>query len=182
MTIGPPSPWVVRFAPQVAAGGTCLDLAAGSGRHARHLLALGHGLVALDRDVAGMTDLIAHPNAEIIAADLETSAPWPLGGRTFAGVVVTNYLHRPVLPRIIGCVGPGGVLIYETFAQGNERHGRPRNPDFLLCPGELPALAEDAGLHVVAFEQGLEEDDGGARVVQRICAVRDSGPRRLTAL
>ena len=172
------SPWVRRFAPLVAPGGTVLDLASGGGRHARYFLSLGHPVVAIDRDTGPLADL--EGQADVIQADLEvgaaSAAAW--GGRTFAGVVVCNYLHRPLLPYLLDAVAPAGVLIYETFARGNERYAKPRNPDYLLEPGELLGLA-GARFRVIAYEHGLIE---GPRVVQRIAAVnatRNEAPRDL---
>ena len=138
----PPSPWVERFAGLVPAGGRVLDLACGSGRHTRFFLDLGHPVVAVDRDVGGLVDLTGHPDLETLEVDLETGAPWPLGDRRFAGIVVTNYLHRPLFPDLLAALSPGGVLIYETFAVGHELFSRPRNPDFLLKPGELLDLVQ----------------------------------------
>lgn len=166
------SPWVVRFAPLVAAGGRVLDLACGGGRHGRLFLDRGHPVTLLDKDASGVADLAGC--AEIVQADLEDGSPWPLPGRLFAAVVVTNYLHRPLLPDIMASLADGGVLIYETFAQGNERYGRPRNPDHLLAPGEL--LAACAGLQVAAYEYGLLPRPA---VVQRICARRGGEPAPL---
>jgi SAM-dependent methyltransferase len=162
------SPWITRFAPLVVPGGTVLDIASGAGRHARFFHACGHEVAAVDRDISGLQDLEGASGFEIIEADLE-AAPWPLGDRTFAGIVVANYLHRPLFPRLIAALGPDGVLLYETFAQGNERYGRPRNPDFLLQPGELIEVF-GSRLHIVAFEHGRAGGDH-PRVVQRICAV-----------
>jgi len=153
--------------PLVRAGGHVLDLAAGEGRHTRLLLAALHAVRAVDRATAGLMPL-AGPRCEVTQVDLETGAPWPLGGG-YDGIVVTNYLYRPLLPDIVGALAAGGVLIYETFALGNERFGRPRNPDFLLRPGEL--LEVCAGLTVVAFEQG-EIAEPRPAVIQRIAAVR----------
>lgn len=161
------SPWVSRFAPLVAAGGAVLDLACGGGRHARLFLDRGNAVTAVDRDIAAAT-LAA--GAERVAADLEDGSPWPLPGRLFDGIVVTNYLWRPLFPHIVRALAPGGVLIYETFADGNARHGSPRNPAFLLGRGELLRLCAD--LTVVAFEDG----DIGHAVVQRLCAVNGPGP------
>jgi len=166
----PASPWVARFAPLVPAAGTVLDLAAGSGRHTRLFLGRGHPAVAVDRDTGGLADLAGDLRAEIIAADLEDGSPWPLGPRRFAGVVVTNYLHRPLFPALVAAVAPGGVLIYETFARGNERHGKPSNPDFLLMPGELLEVALGP-LRVVAYED-LEVAEPRPACLQRIAAVR----------
>lgn len=165
------SAWVRRFAALVPAGGPVLDLAAGGGRHALLFLERGHPVLAVDRDVSRLRP---EPGLEILAADLEDGSPWPLGGRSFAGVVVTSYLHRPLLPAIVAAVAPGGALIYETFARGNEALGRPRNPDFLLRPGEL-LEAVRATLEVVAYESGVVATPRPA-VVQRIAAVRPPRP------
>jgi myo-inositol-1(or 4)-monophosphatase len=159
-----PSAWVVRFAPLVRPGGVVLDVAAGAGRHARLFLGRGHPVVAVDRDA---DRLAPASNLEIVRADLEAGGAWPLGGRTFDAIVVTNYFHRPLLPLLVDRLAPGGVLIYETFARGQERLGKPSNPAFLLEPGEL--LAAVAGrLRVLAYEDLSLPD----RVVQRIVAVR----------
>lgn len=165
-----PSAWVARFAPLIAAGGTVLDLACGGGRHVRLLRDRGHPVVALDRDLSGLGDLAAAPGVEAVTADLEAGAPWPLAGRAFAGIVVANYLHRPLFADIRAALAPGGVLIYETFAAGNEALGRPRNPDFLLRPGELLEVARGA-LTVIAYEQGRVETPRPA-ILQRLCARR----------
>ena len=165
----PPSPWVRRFAPLVRAGGEVLDVACGSGRHTRHFLALGHPVTALDKDLSGIADLRSEPRLGTVAADLEDGSAWPLEGRQFAGIVVTNYLHRPVFPRLVRGLAPGGVLIYETFARGNERFGRPRNPAYLLREGEL--FERFGGvLCIIAYEHG-EIARPKPAVVQRLCAV-----------
>ncbi|MCG5242760.1 class I SAM-dependent methyltransferase [Azospirillum doebereinerae] len=171
----PASPWVVRFAPLVAAGGAVLDLACGSGRHLRLFRERGHPVVGLDRDPRGVADLTGTEGVELVEADLEDASPWPFPAeRRFAGIVVTNYLHRPLLPRLLGALAPGGVLLYETFAVGNARFGRPSSPNFLLRSGELLELARGR-LQVVAFEQG-EIAAPKAAVVQRLCAVNDLAP------
>ncbi len=162
-----PSEWVKRFAGLVPDGRPVLDLAAGNGRHSRLLRDLGHPVTAIDRDTARLAEL---PGLTVIQADLEDGSPWPIEGR-FGGVVVTNYLHRPILPEIVWAVADGGVLIYETFAVGNEAFGKPSRPDFLLRPGELLEAAK--GLAVVAYENGLVRSPRPA-VVQRICAVRSA--------
>ncbi|MGE0748167.1 MAG: class I SAM-dependent methyltransferase [Rhodospirillales bacterium] len=171
---GPPSAWVVRFAALIAPGGACLDLACGGGRHARLLAGRGYPVTAVDRDSDAIAALRTVPGVEATAADLE-GGTWPLAGRQFAGVVVANYLHRPLFPAILDALAPGGVLIYETFAAGNERFGRPRNPDFLLRPGEL-LDAVRGRLTVVAYEHGVTERPA---VVQRLCAVNGPGPAAL---
>lgn len=168
----PPSPWVRRFATLIPRGAEALDLAAGAGRHTRLLIGLGHKVTAVDRDIALLGETAMDPRVAAVAADLEDGSPWPLGARQFGGVIVTCYLHRPILPRIVGAVAPGGVLIYETFALGNERFGRPNNPEFLLRPGEL--LEAVAGkLAVVAYEAG-QEDRPKPGVRQRIAAINAS--------
>ena len=165
----PPSGWVMRWAGLTRPGGTVLDLAAGHGRHARALAALGFRVTAVDIDVSALGDLAG----EVIAADLETGS-WPLAGRTFDAVVVANYLHRPHFPHLAESLADEGVLIFETFGQGNERLGRPRNPEFLLAPGEL-LQAFGASLTVVAYEHG-EEHLPRPAVRQRLCAVKGAAP------
>lgn len=146
-----------------------LDLAAGAGRHTRLFVGRGHPVTAVDRDVTGLADLKADPAVTILAEDLEDGRPWPLGERRFAGVVVTNYLHRPLLPAIVAAVAPGGCLIYETFAVGNERLGRPSNPDFLLRPGEL--LEAVRGRLVVLAYENLQVSEPRPAMIQRVAAV-----------
>jgi SAM-dependent methyltransferase len=164
-----PSAWVERWAGRVHAGGTVLDVACGSGRHARFFAARGHAVAAVDRDAAAVAALRQIPDVTILCADIE-GGPWPYAGRAFDAVVVTNYLHRPLFPALLDALAPGGVLIYETFAAGNERYGRPSNPDFLLRPGELLEVARGR-LRVLAFEQMYVETPKPA-MVQRICAIR----------
>jgi len=165
-----PSPWIMRFAGLVPAGGPVADIACGGGRHGRMFVERGHPVLFADRDVSGVADLHGARGVEIVTADFEDGGDWPLAGRAFAGVVVTNYLWRPILPDIIALVAPGGLLLYETFAQGNEAYGRPRNPDFLLRPGEL-FEAVRGHLDVIAFGQEVVHRTGPA-VVQHIAARR----------
>ncbi len=164
-----PSAWVRRFAPLIPAGGAVLDLACGEGRHARYLAGMGFRVEAVDRDGTALAVLAAVEGVTTRCADLE-AAPWPYAAESFDGIVVTNYLHRPLVPALLGALRAGGVLIYETFALGNEKFGRPANPDFLLRPGELLEWAAGQ-LAVVAFEQGRVERPKPA-VIQRICALR----------
>ena len=145
-----PAPWIGRFAGRVVPGGTVLDLACGGGRHAALFAARGHGVTGVDRDLSALP---ADLTIERIEADLE-AGPWPLAGRVFDAVVVVNYLWRPLLPRILAAVAPGGLLLHETFAVGQEMLGRPRNPDFLLREREL-LEAVRGPWDVLAFEQGL---------------------------
>jgi SAM-dependent methyltransferase len=170
-----PSPWVCRFLPLIAAGGRVLDLAAGTGRHVTVLRQAGYQVVAVDRDAGPLKAAFAGDSScDIKEIDLEDDGPWRLGGG-FDGIVVTNYLHRPLLPALADALAPGGVLIYATFMLGNERLGRPTNPDFLLRPGELLAVFGDR-LAVVAFEQGRVELPRPA-MVQRIAAVKGGSSR-----
>jgi SAM-dependent methyltransferase len=165
-----PSPWVVRFAPMIPVGSVTLDLACGKGRHARHLASLGYRVLATDRDVSLLGEVAELPYVETLQADLET-APWPLVDHEFGGVVVTNYLHRPLFPLLLRSLAPSGVLIYETFAQGNERFGGVSNPDYLLRPGELLDVVRGKA-RVVAYEDLVVERPKPA-AVQRVCAVRE---------
>jgi SAM-dependent methyltransferase len=171
MQVTPPSSWIARHASLIPLSGQVLDLAAGKGRHARYFNGLGYEVVAVDRDVSGLADLAGDAQIEVIEADLEGGRPWPLGDRRFAGIVVANYLHRPLFPAIARALRPGGVLIYETFGIGNERFGRPSNPDFLLRPGELLGFAEAEGLVVRAYHCG-EVAEPRPAVLQRFVAVR----------
>jgi SAM-dependent methyltransferase len=164
-----PSEWVVRWKHLIPAAGTVLDLACGSGRHARMLAESGHAVLAVDRDPVLLADLSGVPHVTTLCADLE-QAPWPCHGRTFAGIVVADYLHRPLLPPLLEALGAPGALIYETFAEGNERYGRPSNPDFLLRPGELLEWVRGR-FTVVAYEHLVVSRPREA-MVQRICAMR----------
>jgi SAM-dependent methyltransferase len=172
---GAPSSWLLRWAHLVPAGATVLDVACGSGRHLRWLAGRGARVTGVDRDAEALASL--QGLGELVHADIENGA-WPFDGRRFDAVVVTNYLWRPLLPPIVRSVAPGGVLLYETFAVGNETVGRPARPDFLLRPGEL-LEAVDGELRVVAYEEGFLADP--PRFVQRITAVRplpgDAPPR-----
>jgi SAM-dependent methyltransferase len=169
---GEPSGWVCRWAQLLAPGGAVLDVAAGAGRHARWFAARGHPVTALDRDETALAALDVQPRITAVRADLE-GAPWPLApSARFAAVVVTNYLHRPLFPHLLDALAPGGMLIYETFARGNEAFGKPSNPAFLLMPGEL-LDAVRGRLRVLAYEDGFVAQPRPA-CVQRICAVRDT--------
>ncbi len=167
----PASPWVLRWACLVPVGGRVLDVACGAGRNTRLFLGLGHPVLALDRDLSGIDDLGPHPGLEALAVDLEDGQADPFGGRRFDGVVITNYLHRPLLGSLVRAVADGGVLVYETFARGQERFGRPTNPAFLLRPGELLEASRGA-LRVVAYEDLVVAEPRPA-AIQRIVAVRE---------
>lgn len=173
-----PSAWVVRHAPRIRKYGTALDVAAGGGRHTRYLRERGYRIVAVDADVAPLESLREDPAVELVAADLE-GGPWPFGDRRFDGIVVTNYLHRPLFPVLAASLRPGGVLIYETFAKGHERYGRPRNPDYLLVDGELRAVFGEL-LEIVAYEQAVDEAPKPA-LKQRVCAVKPSTDAHATS-
>ena len=170
--LGEPSRWVRHWAHLVAAGGAVLDVASGAGRHARFFASLGHPVTAVDRDAAALDTLRDSPLITPLAADLEGAA-WPLPGHAkFAAVIVTNYLHRALFPQLLNALAPGGVLVYETFAQGNESVGKPSNPAFLLAPGELLEIVRGR-LRVVAFQDGFLAQPRPA-YVQRICAILEA--------
>ncbi len=173
-----PADWLLRWAHLLPAGGSVLDLACGSGRNLRWLAARGWRCTGVDRDAAALARSAGL--AELLQADIE-SGPWPLADRQFDAVAIFNYLWRPLWPRILDALAPGGVLVYQTFADGNQMVGKPSRPDFLLQPGEL--LARCATLRVVAYEDGFEASP--PRFVQRVVAVRtevapaaDAAPRR----
>jgi len=175
-----PSAWVARFAPLIAPGARVLDLAAGSGRHAVFLAARGARVLAVDRDAETLASFAAAPGVETRVVDLESGA-WPWGGQRFDAIVAVNYLHRPLFEGLLASLAGDGVLLYETFAEGNEAFGKPANPDFLLARSEL--LERVRGLlTVVAFEQGAVEGERAA-VVQRLAAVGRARrwPPRLSA-
>ena len=166
-----PSDWVRRWSTLAPPGSTALEVACGAGRHLRWMHQHSHPTVGVDRSADAVAACAAW--GEIHCADIE-DGPWPFAGRQFGAVIVTNYLWRPLLPLLVDSVAPGGVLIYETFASGNETVGRPARADFLLQPGEL--LAACATLRTVAYEDGFV--DAPARFVQRIAAVRETAHPR----
>jgi SAM-dependent methyltransferase len=159
---------VQRWAPLIPPGGRVLDVASGSGRHARWLAVHGHPVDAVDRDAEALATLSDARGVTTHCADLE-NGPWPFEAGRYAGVVVTNYLHRPLFPELLAALTPRGVLIYETFAVGNERYGRPSNPAFLLKPGELLDVLRGR-LRVIAYEDVHVEHPKPA-MVQRVCGL-----------
>ena len=161
-----PSSWVVRWAPEVAASGTVLDVACGRGRHSRYFVRRGHVVFAVDQAAEAIAALTDEPNIRATVADIE-DGPWPYSGQQFSAVVVTNYLHRPIMPQIWAAVAPGGLLIYETFTEGNANYGRPARPEYLLRPGELLGVVNES--RVLAYEDVLVSQPKLA-MVQRICA------------
>ena len=166
--LAPPSPWVQRFAALLQPGGRVLDVACGTGRHVQWLSEQGFEVTGIDRDAGALAAV--EGQAELMVADLE-SGPWPLPGRLFDAVVVTNYLWRPLMPQLLASLDEGGVYLHETFADGHQHVGRPARPEFLLQRGEL--LQACAGLRIVAFEDGFEDGPAGGRYVQRIAAVNE---------
>lgn len=162
----PPSPWIQKWAHLIAPEGTVLDVACGAGRHMQFLAERGHAVTGVDRSPEALE--AARPWGHAVLADIE-NGPWPFSNLTFDAVVVTHYLWRTLMPTLLASLAPGGVLLYETFAAGNETVGKPSRPDFLLQPGEL--LTHCAGLRVVAYEDGVLSDP--ARFIQRIAAVRE---------
>ena len=173
LAIRNPSDWITRFAQLVRDGGTVLDLAAGGGRHGRYFLERGHPVTLVDRQTEALLDLGPNPQATLVKADLEDGSPWPVN-KKFAGVVVVNYLHRPLTENLLESLEPGGLLIYETFARGNENFSRPHNPDHLLKSGELLQIVLGR-LQVIAYEHGIRVKSPLPGVIQRICAVNNLG-------
>lgn len=167
-----PSEWVTRWAGCIPHSGRVLDLACGAGRHTRHLAGLGYRVEAADRDLSRLGETAHLPGVTARQADFE-NAPWPYRAAEFSGIVVTNYLHRPLFPCLLDALAPGAILIYETFAAGQERYGRPTNPDYLLRPGELLEVARGR-LRVIAYEDLFVSRPSPA-LVQRICAVSPAG-------
>lgn len=163
-----PSDWIRRWAGQIPSGRPVLDLACGNGRHAMFLAGLGHPVCAVDVDLSLSEAARSTAGIEWLQADLE-GAPWPCSGRRFGGIVVSRYLHRPLMETLLDSLEPGGVLIYETFALGQARYGRPRNPAHLLLPGELLETVHGR-LRVIAFEDVDELEQ--QRCMQRLCARR----------
>ncbi len=159
------SPWIIQWAGLVPAGAAVLDLATGAGHNALFFAARGHLATAVDLD---LTRLPEAPKIERVQADLEDGSPWPLGDRRFGAVIVTRYLHRPLMSRLLDAVAPGGVLLYETFMEGNERFGRPSRPEHLLRDGELLELVRGR-FSVTAYEARMVSDPKMA-MVQRIAA------------
>jgi SAM-dependent methyltransferase len=164
-----PSSWVKKCAEMVIEGGSVLDVACGKGRHTRYFLAKGHSVTAVDIDTTGLDDIADNRYLGVIEADLELFG-WPFGGMEYDAIVVTNYLHRPMFPDLIETLAPGGVLIYETFALGNEAFGKPSNPDFLLRENELRDYF-GRHLQVLCYEQVFEENPT-VGLKQRICAIK----------
>jgi len=161
-----PSEWVLQWSELLPDGATVLDVACGSGRHVRFLAARGCRVTAVDRDAAAIADLSALPGVQARCADIE-SGSWPFAGQTFDAVLVTNYLYRPLFPDLMAAVRPGGLLIYETFMAGNERYGRPSNPEFLLRSNELRDVT--AGFTELGFFEGAVQRPKPA-MIQRLCA------------
>jgi SAM-dependent methyltransferase len=164
------SPWVRRFASQIPKTGSVLDLACGGGRHSLLLAEMGYSVLAVDQDIGEIEkteNLLIRSKALNLEGDI-----WPLEGDKFSGIVVTNYLYRPYLNRLPEMLEKNGVLIYETFAQGNEQFGRPSNPNFLLKTGELLELAQRYGLKVLAYED-IYQGQPKPAMIQRLCAVKE---------
>ena len=177
----PPSGWVSRWSHLVKPQGTVLDVACGHGRHAYYFHELNHPVTLVDRAQEAIDSIAIEAHlCEKLVADIE-NGPWPLTGRRFDAVVVTNYLWRPLMPTLLDSLADGGVLIYETFCQGNETVGKPSRPDFLLRTAELLDICKP--LRIIAFEDGFVQDPGGQspRFVQRIAAVRQAGINELPA-
>jgi SAM-dependent methyltransferase len=172
LTVIQPEPWVTAFSHLIPPG-TVLDLACGKGRHGRYLLDLGYQVTFLDRDISGVSNLTHHTKAQIMKYDLENGNPWPFPDNQFSGIIVVNYLYRPLLPYLTNALKPNGIIVYKTFAVGNEKFGRPKNPKFLLQDNELlDMLGQD--FEVIDFRQGKEMNPD--RITQAICVRRPNCP------
>ena len=168
-----PLDWVVQHAGRIAAPGHVLDVACGRGRHTRYLLSLGYRVTALDRDTGALSDLTGRPKLRILENDLEDGSPWPVAGEVFEGIVVINYLFRPLYDPLVDALATGGILIYQTFSDGNATYGKPRNPNFLLRKNELLDVFSSR-LTVLDFYQGYTDHPSPA-VVQKICCRKQEG-------
>ena len=167
------SPWIAKHADLITEGAEVLDVACGGGRHSRFFIERGCRVTGVDHDISGLGNLCNHPQFTAIECDLEaTGTIWPVESGRFAGVIVTNYLWRPLWPHLIASLAPGGILLYETFMQGHEQFGPPRNPDFLLRPDELRTVFGEA-LEIIEFWQGRDRQPA---MRQRICARRPHTP------
>lgn len=166
-----PSPWIMKYAPQIKSKGRVLDLACGKGRHAIWLAQQGYLVDAIDRDQNATSSMKGIKNINVLIHDLETSEP-PKFTHTYDGIIVSRYLHRPLLSLLADILNPSGIIIYETFMSGNERYGKPSNPDFLLLPDELLTTYAPL-LSIIDFEQGEEQEPKPA-VIQRICAQKNT--------
>lgn len=172
---GKPDPWVQKYAALIPQG-PVLDLACGKGRHGRYFLELGYSVTFIDKNISGVADLLPQGyssynkvNIRLIKHDMENNSPWPFHPNQFSGIVVTNYLYRPLLPQLITTLKPDGILIYKTFATGNEQFGKPKNPEFLLRENEL-RTAFNKQFREIAFFQGREMNPD--RITQAICVQR----------
>jgi SAM-dependent methyltransferase len=170
ISIEPPSSWIVKYAQLIPKKGRILDLACGSGRHAIWLAKQGYQVDAFDSDAKALANMKGIGNINVSIVDFE-SDDWPGSDQRYDGIIVSRYLYRPLLSRLAGLLNPGGILIYETFMAGNERYGKPSNPDFLLLPNELLETYSPL-LSIIAFEQGEVEMPRPA-VTQRICAKKN---------
>ncbi len=171
-----PSAWVKYFSHLVPKG-PVLDIAAGSGRHSKLFSKLGHEVTAIDKDISQLKPLLCKGKIEALSIDLEGKLPifskgGPLHNQLFSGIIVVNYLHRPLTKKLLSALTPNGVLIYDTFAVGNEAFARPRNPKYLLKSNELINLCLKK-LQIVAFEHGTLKSNSSFRVKQRIVAINN---------
>jgi rhodanese-related sulfurtransferase len=183
-----PSSWLIENADLLPRGGRVLDVACGRGRHALLLASAGFSVEAIDRDPEKIAflkttaeRLSLRLEAEVV--DLETDPPPDLGSSAFDAVIVFNYLHRALMPRLRESVKPGGRIFYETFTRAQAERGHPRNPDFLLAAGELEMLLQP--WTTLRRREGEFDDRFVASIVaerprysQGLIAVTRSGSRR----
>ena len=169
-----PSHWIMQQAKGWPNGAKLLDFAAGRGRHSCALSNTFPGrfnILAADNNRPALKALAAKcPSVKTLHTDLENMNIWPFEEDNFDVVLVTNYLFRPRLPALFRLVGKGGFLAYETFADGNAAYGRPKNPNFLLNEGELPASLTDDFLILDYFHGKI--DQPRPAIIQRLAARR----------
>ena len=164
-----PNKWVECYSSLIPFGKGVLDLACGSGRHTGMLLNNGYQVTAVDIDTTLVKQNFSNKKLNIVKCDLETLSSWPFGKNSFLGIIVVNYLHRPLYSRIMESLEEGGVLIYQTFADGNSRYGKPKNPDYLLKRGELKTVF--GGMRIISYQHGYLSYPSQS-VVQRICCIK----------
>lgn len=167
-----PCVWFVNHTQLVLPASRLLDLACGHGRHARFFAERGACVTAVDRDAAALQSLATTQNVIAECRDIEGDA-WPYLQDSFDVIIVCNYLWRPTFASVLAAIKPGGVLLYETFMDGNERYGKPSRPDFLLRSNELLTLTRNT-FRIVAYEEGDALDAAGQpfAVKQKIAAIK----------
>ena len=164
-----PNKWVECYSSLIPSGGSVLDLACGSGRHTGMLLNKGYQVTAVDIDTTLIKQNFSNKNLNIVKCDLESLSFWPFEKNSFLGIIVVNYLHRPLFSKIIESLREEGVLVYQTFADGHSRYGKPKNPDYLLKRGELKTVFDS--MKIISYQHGYLSYPSQS-IIQRICCVK----------